>query len=111
MSSENLHAPRERLLQQTLNLHFAIVSLMEEVDAIDWYRQCADDAEDATLKELLLLHNVREEMEPSNTKEFPSTSKSRSCRCSAMSRSAISARLCICMRYSANPMAASSAAT
>lgn len=62
MSSENLHAPRERLSQQTLNLHFAIVSLMEELDAIDWYRQRADDAEDDTLKELLL-HNMREEME------------------------------------------------
>ncbi|HMD63425.1 MAG TPA: ferritin [Stellaceae bacterium] len=62
MSSENLHAPRERLTQKTLNLHFAIVSLMEEFDAIDWYRQRADDAEDETLKELLL-HNMREEME------------------------------------------------
>ena len=29
---------------------------MEELDAIDWYRQCADDAEDETLKGLLL-HN------------------------------------------------------
>ena len=62
MSSENLHAPRERLSQNTLNLHFAIVSLMEELDAIDWYRQRADDAEDETLKQLLL-HNMREEME------------------------------------------------
>ena len=62
MSSENLHAPRERLSQDTLNLHFAIVSLMEELDAIDWYRQRADDAEEETLK-ALLLHNMREEME------------------------------------------------
>ena len=62
MSSENLHAPRERLSQETLNLHFAIVSLMEELDAIDWYRQRADDAEDEALK-ALLLHNMREEME------------------------------------------------
>ena len=62
MSSENLHAPRERLSEHTLNLHFAIVSLMEELDAIDWYRQRADDAEEQTLKELLL-HNMREEME------------------------------------------------
>jgi hypothetical protein len=62
MSSENLHAPRERLSQETLNLHFAIVSLMEELDAIDWYRQRADDAEEETLKQLLL-HNMREEME------------------------------------------------
>jgi uncharacterized protein len=62
MSSENLHAPRERLSERTLNLHFAIVSLMEELDAIDWYRQRADDTEDETLK-ALLLHNMREEME------------------------------------------------
>jgi hypothetical protein len=62
MSSENLHAPRERLSQATLNLHFAITSLMEELDAIDWYRQRADDAADDTLKGLLL-HNMREEME------------------------------------------------
>ena len=62
MSSENLHAPRERLSEQTLNLHFGIVALMEELDAIDWYRQRADDTEDNTLKELLL-HNMREEME------------------------------------------------
>ncbi len=62
MSSENLHAPRERLSQQTLTLHHAIVSLMEELDAIDWYRQRADDTEDEALKGLLL-HNMREEME------------------------------------------------
>jgi ferritin-like protein len=62
MSSESLHAPRERLSQHTLQLHHAIVSLMEELDAIDWYRQRADDAEDEDLRQLLL-HNMREEME------------------------------------------------
>lgn len=62
MSSESLHAPRERLSKKVLTLHHAVVSLMEELDAIDWYRQRADDAEDETLKELLL-HNMREEME------------------------------------------------
>ena len=62
MSSENLHAPRERLSKKALTLHHAIVSLMEELDAIDWYRQRADDAEDEQLKGLLL-HNMREEME------------------------------------------------
>src|SRR5579875_2781912 len=62
MSSENLHAPRERLSTETLTMHHAIVSLMEELDAIDWYRQRADDAEDEALKGLLL-HNMREEME------------------------------------------------
>jgi hypothetical protein len=62
MSSENLHAPRERLSKKALTLHHAIVSLMEELDAIDWYRQRSDDAEDDQLKRLLL-HNMREEME------------------------------------------------
>jgi hypothetical protein len=62
MSSETLHAPRERLTKDTLSLHHAIVSLMEELEAADWYRQRADDAEDAELREILL-HNMREEME------------------------------------------------
>lgn len=62
MSSESLHAPRERLSKETLSLHHAIVSLMEELDAVDWYRQRADDAEDDALREILL-HNMREEME------------------------------------------------
>jgi hypothetical protein len=62
MSSETLHAPRERLSKTTLSLHHAIVSLMEELEAADWYRQRADDCEDAELREILL-HNMREEME------------------------------------------------
>ena len=62
MSSDNLHAPRERLSKTTLSLHHAIVSLIEELEAVDWYRQRADDCEDKALKEILL-HNMREEME------------------------------------------------
>lgn len=62
MSSENLHAPRERLSKGTISLHQATVSLMEELEAADWYRQRADDCEDAALKEILL-HNMREEIE------------------------------------------------
>ena len=61
-SSSTLHAPRERLSKETIHLHHAIVSLMEELEAIDWYRQRADDCEDPALKEILL-HNMREEME------------------------------------------------
>lgn len=64
MSSESLHAPRERLSENTLSLHAAITSLREELDAVDWYRQRADDVEDETLKEVLL-HNMREEIEHS----------------------------------------------
>lgn len=62
MSSEGLHAPRQRLTVHTLTHHQAIASLMEELEAVDWYRQRADDCEDAALKEILL-HNMREEME------------------------------------------------
>ena len=62
MSSEELHAPRERLSKETLAMHQAIVSLMEELEAVDWYRQRADDCDDKALKEILL-HNMREEME------------------------------------------------
>ncbi len=62
MSSEGLHAPRERLSEKTLSMHQAIVSLMEELEAADWYRQRADDCEDDDLREILL-HNMREEIE------------------------------------------------
>jgi uncharacterized protein len=62
MSSENLHAPRERLTTATLSHHHAIVSVMEEMDAIDWYRQRAEDTEETALREILL-HNMREEIE------------------------------------------------
>ena len=62
MSSEGLHAPRERLSKSTIAMHHAIVSLMEELEAADWYRQRADDCEDEALKDILL-HNMREEIE------------------------------------------------
>ena len=62
MSSEDLHAPRERLTDETLAMHQAIVSLMEELEAVDWYRQRADDCDDDALRRILL-HNMREEME------------------------------------------------
>jgi len=62
MSSEGLHAPRECLSKETIAMHQAIVSLMEELEATDWYRQRADDCEDEALKNVLI-HNMREEIE------------------------------------------------
>ena len=62
MSSEGLHIPREKLRRQTLERHYAITSLIEEFEAVDWYRQRADDTEDPALK-AILLHNAREELE------------------------------------------------
>ena len=62
MSSEVLHVAREKLSRETLELHYAITSLMEELEAVDWYRQRADDTDDPELK-AVLLHNAREEIE------------------------------------------------
>lgn len=62
MSSEVLHVAREKLSRKTLEMHYAITSLMEELEAVDWYRQRADDIEDPELK-AIVLHNAREELE------------------------------------------------
>ena len=62
MSSEALHVAREKLSRKTLEMHYAITSLMEEFEAVDWYRQRADDCDDPELKKILL-HNAREELE------------------------------------------------
>jgi hypothetical protein len=43
-------------------MHRAIVSLMEELQAIDWYQQRADACADPPLKDVLL-HNKNEEIE------------------------------------------------
>ena len=60
--SSNLHEPVEKLASETPDLHRALVSLREELEAVDWYRQRADACDDAELKEILE-HNMREEME------------------------------------------------
>ena len=62
MSSEGLHVPREKLRKETLHLHYAITSLIEELEAVDWYRQRADDTDDRELR-AILLHNANEEIE------------------------------------------------
>ena len=62
MSSEGLHAPRERLSKSTIAMHHAIVSLMEELEAVDWYNQRVDACKDAELKRILE-HNRDEEKE------------------------------------------------
>ena len=62
MASEALHVAREKLSKKTLHMHYAITSLMEEFEAVDWYGQSADDTDDAELK-AILLHNAKEELE------------------------------------------------
>ena len=62
MSSEGFHVPLEKLSDRTKTMHYAIASLMEELEAVDWYYQRADDTPDAELK-AVLLHNAHEEIE------------------------------------------------
>jgi ferritin-like protein len=62
MSSESYHEPIELLSDNTKNLHRAIVSLREELEAIDWYQQRAEACTDKELQ-AVLLHNKNEEIE------------------------------------------------
>lgn len=50
------------LNKQTLDLHRAISSLMEELEAVDWYQQRAESTNDAGLKQIIE-HNRDEEIE------------------------------------------------
>jgi len=60
--SSEFREPSERLARGTFDMHRAIVSLMEELEAIDGYQQRVDAAEDAELK-AILAHNRDEEKE------------------------------------------------
>jgi ferritin-like protein len=61
-NSESYHEPFELLSDETRDMHRALVSVMEELEAIDWYQQRAEACSDDELKEILL-HNKNEEME------------------------------------------------
>jgi len=62
VSHEGYHEPIEELSEQTRNMHRAIVSLMEELEAIDWYNQRVDACNEPELK-AILAHNRDEEKE------------------------------------------------
>ena len=62
MSSVGYHEPVEELSDDTRNMHRAIVSLMEELEAVDWYNQRVDVCKDDDLK-AILRHNRDEEKE------------------------------------------------
>ena len=62
MSSESLHEAAEKLSPATIDRHRATVSLMEELEAVDWYDQRIDATTDEALKEILR-HNRDEEKE------------------------------------------------
>ena len=56
------HESYEALPEDVRNAHRAIKSLMEELEAVDWYHQRAALCEDETLR-AILEHNRDEEME------------------------------------------------
>ena len=62
MSSESLHEPPEVLSAETKDMHRALVSLKEELDAVDWYQQRAEGCTDDELR-AILIHNKNEEIE------------------------------------------------
>lgn len=62
MSSEGYHEPVELLSAESRDLHRAIISLIEEMEAVDWYHQRAQACTDASLR-AVLIHNRDEELE------------------------------------------------
>jgi ferritin-like protein len=62
MGSEQLHEPAETLGPEVIDRHRAIVSIMEELEAVDWYDQRVHATDDAELA-AVLAHNRDEEKE------------------------------------------------
>ena len=62
MSSETLHEPAEVIGAAVVDRHRAIVSLMEELEAVDWYDQRVAATQDPSLA-AVLAHNRDEEKE------------------------------------------------
>jgi ferritin-like protein len=57
-----LHEAASDLSESTRDMHRAIVSLIEELEAVDWYQQRAEACTDKALK-AILAHNRDEEKE------------------------------------------------
>ena len=62
MSSETLHEDATKLGPEVIDQHRAIVSLMEELEAVDWYNQRAKATANRELR-AILEHNRDEEKE------------------------------------------------
>jgi len=60
--SAGLHEPADQLDAGTIDRHRALVSIMEELEAVDWYAQRVDAAGDGELA-AVLAHNRDEEKE------------------------------------------------
>ena len=62
MANEGYHEPFAELSDATRDMHRAIISLMEELEAVDWYNQRVDACKDSELR-AILEHNRDEEKE------------------------------------------------
>ena len=62
MSNEGYHEPVDELSDETRDMHRAITSLMEELEAVDWYNQRVDACKDPDLA-AILAQNRDEEKE------------------------------------------------
>ncbi len=62
MSNKGYQEPIEELADETQDMHRAITSLIEELEAIDWYNQRVDACKDGELR-AILAHNRDEEKE------------------------------------------------
>jgi ferritin-like protein len=62
MASEGLHEPAELLRPETIEMHRAVQSIIEELEAADWYNQRVDATADEDLR-AILRHNRDEEKE------------------------------------------------
>ena len=62
MASEGYHEPVGELSEETKDMHKALISLIEELEAVDWYNQRVDTCRDKELK-AILAHNRDEEKE------------------------------------------------
>ena len=56
------HEPIDELSQETREMHRALKSLIEELEAMDWYAQRVDATRDEDLRRVLA-HNLDEEKE------------------------------------------------
>jgi hypothetical protein len=54
MANEGFHEAASELSDKTKEMHRAIQSLMEELEAADWYNQRVDACKDEELKAMLL---------------------------------------------------------
>ena len=70
MASEGLHEAAELLDEETIDHHRAITSLVEELQAVDWYDQRVKASQDSSLADVLAHNRVEEKEHASMTLEW-----------------------------------------